>query len=95
MKGKSIHAILGTLLSATVLAGCAQPTALERSFGSSVRNMIEAQTYDPSTLNSPPTETVETSDGRRLEGVLDVYRTDVGKPETVRDDVVISVDGGR
>jgi type IV pilus biogenesis protein CpaD/CtpE len=91
---KKIVALAG-LLGSLVLGGCAhEPTALERSFGSSVRNMIEAQTFDPSTLSSPSTETVEASDGRRIEAVLDVYRTDVAKPAAASEDIVISVDGG-
>jgi type IV pilus biogenesis protein CpaD/CtpE len=90
---KKIVALAG-LLSTALLAACARPTALERSFGSSVRNMIEAQTFDPSTLSSPSTETVDASDGRRIEAVLDVYRTDVAKPAAASEDIVISVDGG-
>jgi type IV pilus biogenesis protein CpaD/CtpE len=77
-----------------MLAACA-PTLTEQNFGVSVRQMIEAQTYDPSALTTPSTETVDSSDGRRLENVLDVYRTDVARPEAANQDIVISVDGQR
>lgn len=87
---------LAGLGTAALLGACAhEPTPVERNFGSSVRNMIEAQTYDPSTLSSPSTDTIDNGDGRRLEAVLEAYRTDVAKPESVREDVIISVDGGR
>jgi type IV pilus biogenesis protein CpaD/CtpE len=96
MTSKRTFVALAALIVLTTLGACAhEPTALERNFGASVRNMIEAQTHDPSTLSSPSTETIEQSDGRRLESVLDVYRTDVAKPQAASEDIVISVDGGR
>ena len=88
------HTMLAALTTAAAsLAACTthNPMPTERDFGNSVRNMIETQTYDPSTLSSPPTETVEGSDGRRLEAVLEVYRTDVTGPDSVSDEIVINV----
>jgi type IV pilus biogenesis protein CpaD/CtpE len=94
MKSQKTFVALATLATAASLAACAhKPTELERNFGSSVRNMIEAQTFDPSTLSSPSTETIDETDGRRLEAVLEVYRTDVAKPAAASEDIVISVDG--
>lgn len=90
---KILTAVVAFPIAAT-LAACAS-TATERNFGASVRQMIEAQTYDPSTLTTPSTETIEDSDGRRLESVLQTYRTDVSKPEAVSEDIVISVDGAQ
>lgn len=92
---KKTNMLVGLATTAGLLAACSTntPTPTERDFGNSVRNMIEAQTYDPSTLGSPSTETPEGIDGRRLEAVLDVYRTDVAKPESVSDEIVINVDG--
>ena len=96
MNRKNIFVALAALTGPMLLGACAhEPTALERNFGSSVRNMIEAQTYDPSTLSSPSDETIEQADGRRLEAVLEVYRTDVAQPAAASEDIVISVDGGR
>jgi hypothetical protein len=90
------HNTLAALAMVALLAACAhEPTETERTFGDSVRNMVEAQTYDQSTLSTPSTETIEDNDGRRLEAVLDVYRTDVAKPESVNDEIVINVDGQR
>lgn len=74
------------------LAACvADPTLTETNFGDSVRQMIEVQTYDPSTLTTPSTEPVDSGDGQRLENVLEAYRTDVAKPATVNEPVVINV----
>jgi type IV pilus biogenesis protein CpaD/CtpE len=92
------HNILAALGIAALVAGCAntpKPTAVESNFGNSVRNMIEAQTYDPSTLSTPSTDVIESSDGQRLEAVLDAYRSDVAKPESIGQDIVINPDGQR
>ncbi len=88
---------LAGLATATLLSACAQhePTGVAKTFGDSVRNMIEAQTYDPSTLSTPSTETIEGGDGQRVEAVLEVYRTDVAKPGAASAPIDISVDGGR
>jgi hypothetical protein len=54
--------------------------------------MIEAQTYDRSTLTSPSEETIESTDGRMLEGALEAYRTTVAEPASVGEEISISVD---
>ena len=74
------------------LGACvAEPTLTETNFGDSVRQMIEVQTYDQSTLTTPSTDSVDSSDGQRLENVLEAYRTDVAKPAAVNENVVINV----
>lgn len=96
MKSYQTLAALVGLPVVVMLGACTtEPTLTERNFGKSVRQMVRAQTYDPSTLETPSTETIENADGRRLESVLEAYRTDVAKPEAVNDDIVISVDGQR
>jgi hypothetical protein len=81
--------------SAIVLAGCTtEPTQTERNYGVSVRQMIEAQTYDPSTRSNPSTETVEKSDGQRAGNALEGYRRGVTAPEAANQGVDITVDGG-
>ena len=88
--------MLAGITASALLAACTtEPTATEANFGASVRQMIEAQTYDPSTLTTPSTETIDSGDGRRLETVLETYRTDVAKPAVVNEDIVVSVDGQR
>jgi type IV pilus biogenesis protein CpaD/CtpE len=90
---KTFVALVGLPVVAT-LAACG-PTLTEQNFGVSVRQMIEAQTFDQSTLTTPPTETIEENDARRLENVLETYRTDVAKPGAVSEDIIIDVDGSR
>ena len=89
-----LYATVGA--AALVLAGCSgEPTQTQTNFGVSVRQMIQAQIADPSTLGDTSSEPIDGSDGRRTEAVLEAYRTDVAKPETVNDDVVISLDNAR
>jgi type IV pilus biogenesis protein CpaD/CtpE len=96
MEYRNTMVALAVSIGSALVGACAhEPSELERNFGSSVRNMIEAQTYDPSTLSSPSTETLEGGDGRRVEAVLEVYRTDVAQPDAASEEIVISVDGGR
>ena len=91
---KKLYAMFGA--AALVLAGCSgEPTQTQTNFGVSVRQMIQAQTADPSTLTNASDEPLDGSDGRRTEAVLEAYRTDVAKPETVNDNVVISLDNAR
>jgi type IV pilus biogenesis protein CpaD/CtpE len=96
MKSHNTLRLLAGISASALLAACTtEPTATEANFGASVRQMIEAQTYDPSTLTAPSTETIDSGDGRRLETVLETYRTDVAKPAVVNEDIVVSVDGQR
>jgi len=82
--------------SATALVGCTtKPTLTEQNYGVSVRQMIEQQTYDPSTLTNPSTATVESSDGQRAGNALEAYRRGVTQPETANQGVDISIDEGR
>jgi PBP1b-binding outer membrane lipoprotein LpoB len=80
-------------LSATLLLGaCAsEPTATEREFGDSVRQMISAQTYDPATLSTPPDGAIDSTDGQLLEGALEAYRTTVSDQSNVGNEITISV----
>ena len=80
---------LSLTLAVTLTTGCSNPTAVESDFGNSVRHMRQAQTMNPDT---PSRETLETTDGERLSTVLDVYRSDVSRPETVGED--LSIDTG-
>lgn len=82
------------VLAALLLGACAtDPGLTEQNFGESVRQMIRAQTYDPSTLSSPSDEAVEGTDGQMLEGTLEAYRETVSNPDAVGRDITISVGG--
>lgn len=88
---------LNTLSSAAVLAaialatGCAQgPVAVENDYRKSVNQMVELQTANPAA--PADTNAVDHGDGERLNKVMEVYRKDVGKPESVREDIELEID---
>jgi hypothetical protein len=86
----------GLALAMLLLGACAgEPTLTERNFGDSVRQMVRAQTAHPETLTAPSNDPVTSADGQILEAVLEVYRTDVAKPASVGDEIVINVGGGQ
>lgn len=75
-----------------VLAGCAEPTALEKDFGNSVRAMVAAQKYTPPTAVQPAP--VPTGiDGKKAEQVLRVYREDISQPQEIKNEIQINVGG--
>ena len=81
------------LLPAVLLGGCAtEPTMTEEAFGDSVRHMVRAQTLNQSTLTNPSDEVIDSTDGQKLEVVLEAYRTVAADPASVGDGVTISVD---
>ena len=87
---------LAPVLCALLLGACAnQPTLTEINFGDSVRQMVRAQTYDPSTISTPSTEPVDGTDGQLLEGALETYRGSVANPESVGNEIQINVGGQR
>jgi type IV pilus biogenesis protein CpaD/CtpE len=81
------------LLPVVLLGGCAtEPTRTEAAFGDSVRNMVQAQTLNPSVLTDPSDEVIDSTDGQKLEGVLEAYRTVVADPASASSGVTISLD---
>ena len=80
-------------LSVTLLLGaCAsEPTMTERTFGDSVRQMIQAQTYDPSTISAPAEGAIENTDGQMLESALEAYRATVADQGQVGSEITINV----
>ena len=77
----SRHIPLLTLLVA-VLPGCAtEPSATQKEFGSSVRHMISAQTYEPG-------DEVTGLDGEKSLGILKSYREDIAKPGHVEKPII-------
>lgn len=81
------------LVVATLLvAGCADTPQIDADYGNSVRQMVQAQTYDPAASANPPELAPETTDAARLKNALDVYREDVAKGTTeVKQSVVFEV----
>jgi hypothetical protein len=79
-----------TALSALAAAGCVDIPS-ETDYGSSVKQMIRAQTYDANAAANPPEQAPATGDGARLQNALDTYRKDVAKPAEVQREVEFSV----
>lgn len=87
---------LAFLLPALLLGGCAnEPTLTEQNFGESVRQMVRAQTYDPSTISSPSEATIERTDGEMLEGAIESYRSRETDTGSVNEEITINVGGGQ
>lgn len=85
--------LLGVIFSLSTLAGCAitEPARVDEDFGNSVRNMIDAQIYNPEAARNPPTEPPLALDGPKAEKVLEVYRDDVAKPRKIEQPIRIEV----
>ena len=66
-------------LATSLLAGCADTPLADADYGTSVRQMVQAQTFDPVAAANPPALAPEITDGARLEAALETYRGDVAK----------------
>lgn len=81
---------LGTLV--TLGGGCAtEPTVSEQQFGSSVRQMIRAQLYDPAAAEHPSPDPVTGLDGQQAQQALAKHRQTVGQPDEVRDEIIVNI----
>jgi hypothetical protein len=92
---KSRAVMLGLLAGAAGLSlGCAgmtEPVRVANDFGRSVEQMKSAQTYDPVAAATPATEGPTGAEGRKLEQVLEVHRSDVGRPAEIKNEIQINV----
>ena len=75
-----------------LIGGCVspEPKRLDAAFGSSVANMIEAQTLNPHAADAGPSP-VMSMDGQKAEGNLEAYRQDVQQKTEVHDVINIGV----
>lgn len=79
-------------VAAQLTAGCADTPLADADYGSSVRQMVQAQTFDPAAASNPPALAPDITDGARLEQALEVYRKDVAKGVTeVKQPVIFEV----
>ena len=87
----SIHLALVCVVAS--LAGCASSPQQENdpAFGSSVRQMIHAQIFDPAAAENPPEQPPNGVDGIRAEGVMKSYRADVDKPARAQEKIDMQV----
>ena len=80
----NIHNLTAALMLAasSLLGGCeSTPTALERNFGSSVRNMIELQTAQPGYRGAGMA-------GQKSEAVWRAYREEVADHKAVEQSII-------
>ena len=75
------------------IAGCETTSRVEDEYGESVRQMVNAQVYDPTTLTDPSTKPVEGADPDMVNNAIKALREYIGAPEEVGEDVVIQVGG--
>jgi len=83
-----------------LLAGCAEwssrPSRVEQDFGNSVREMIQAQTYNPERALNPNPEPVKTLDGKKGQLVIEkAYRQDVARPQEVKQNIIFNIGGSK
>ncbi len=79
----------GLVITALLISGCATS---DDDYGQSVKQMVQAQTFDPAAASNPPELAPEVTDGARLQNALDVYRKDVAKGNTeVKQPVIFEV----
>lgn len=64
------------------VSGCSDTPRLDADYGSSVRQMVQAQTFDPIAASHPAEFAPDITDGTRLQNALDIYRKDVAKGST-------------
>jgi len=80
----------GLVIAALAVSGCANTS--DEDYGQSVRQMVQAQTFDPAAASNPPELAPEITDGARLQNAMDVYRKDVAKGATeVKQPVVFEI----
>lgn len=79
-----MNAIQSTALALVTLtvAGCADTPIADADYGHSVKQMIQAQTYDPAAASNPAEMPPEVTDAERVKNAIDVYRKDVAKGNT-------------
>lgn len=75
---KSAYA-LALAIVPLLISACADTPLADADYGTSVRQMVQAQTLDPAAAANPPALAPEITDGQRLEQALEVYRKDVAK----------------
>jgi hypothetical protein len=90
MKSQNARTLLGLAAMATLGACTAYPRT-EADFGNSVRHMINSQAIVNGPVDTAP---VETTDGQRLNGVLEAFRTDVTRESSGPPPVTVSFGSG-
>jgi hypothetical protein len=90
---KTLNISGAVLVASLLLTACTRsdPVRVEQDFGNSVRNMIEAQTYNPEASRHPPVNPPEVLDGTKGNRVIETYRGDIAKPAEIDKPIQINV----
>ena len=80
-------------LAVACVACSSRPTHLEADYRTSVRQMINAQAADPTTLANPSAAVVTGADPDMVNTAIETMRGHVAKPEDVQRDIVLKVGG--
>ena len=86
---QKVFQLLQGFLLLTLMSGCEHPTLTEQNFGSSVRQMVNAQKYYQDQKPNP--NPVDGLDGQQAEGVIKVYRESIASPEDMQQDIMIDI----
>jgi type IV pilus biogenesis protein CpaD/CtpE len=84
---------IATTVAFIGLTACSSSNRVEDEYGESVRQMINAQVYDPATLTNPSDKPVEGADPDMVNNAIQTLREHVGAPEEVSKDLVVRVGG--
>lgn len=84
--------IAALCLAGLAAAGCAT-SRVDANYGDAVRANKAAQLHDPAAAANPPAEALETTDGQRMEGVMETHRQQAGSADNVSNPIVINVGG--
>nr|WP_298719067.1 hypothetical protein [uncultured Steroidobacter sp.] len=80
------------VFASVAIAGCADTPIADADYGSSYKQMLQAQTFDPVTASNPAEFAPEMADAARLENALEVYRKDVAQGSTeVKQPIIFEV----
>jgi hypothetical protein len=82
--------ILAAAAALVSLVACAT-SQTERDYGQSVRQMINAQVYNPATLTKPSDKPVEGADPDMVNAAVEALREHVSQPKDVGQDIVLQV----
>lgn len=90
MRMKSLICLSSALVVAFA-SGCATDSYTDENFGSSVRQMIRAQIYDPVAAERPSPDPVTGLDGQQAGAILEQHRGAISKPQEVARPIEINV----
>lgn len=80
------------VVASAMFFGCAETPHSDAHYGEAVREMIQAQTYDPAAASNPPALAPEAGDGERIRNAIETYRKDVAKgSDEVKQSIIFDV----